>query len=57
MYNALASGYRLDMTDIRPLRLSSSIRVSFSGMVVGDALRTSLCGENGDDDGPFMVSV
>ncbi len=38
------------VTETLPRRLSSSTRENFSESVVGDAFRTSLCGENVDPD-------
>lgn len=54
-YNSLASGYRLEVTEIRPRLLSSSMRDSFSEALDGEAVRTSLCGENGDEEDKFMM--
>ena len=55
VYKSRPSGYRFVVTDTRPRRLSSSMRVCFSDVVLGDALRTSLCGENGDADDRFII--
>lgn len=54
-YKSLASGYRLEVTEIRPRLLSSSMRDSFSSGVDGDDERTSLCGENGEPEDKFMM--